>query len=66
LNNIIAQEHRGVKRVTRPLLGLTSCDAAQGTPAGIELMPMLQQGHLAGEEAVAGLTPAAQCYALAA
>jgi NAD(P)-dependent dehydrogenase (short-subunit alcohol dehydrogenase family) len=29
LNNIIEQDHRGVKRVTRPLLGFTSFEAAQ-------------------------------------
>src|SRR5215218_6455367 len=38
LNNMVEQDHRGVKRVTRPMLGFKSFDAAQGTLAGIELM----------------------------
>jgi putative transposase len=66
LNNIIEQDHRSVKRVTRPMLGFKSFDAAQGTLAGIELMHMLQKGQLVGEEGGEGLTPAEQFYALAA
>jgi putative transposase len=31
LNNIIEQDHRGVKRITRPMLGFKSFDAAQST-----------------------------------
>jgi putative transposase len=60
------QDHRSVKRVTRPMLGLKSCDAAQDTLAGIELMHMLKKGQLVVEDAVEGLTPAEQFYALAA
>jgi putative transposase len=48
LNNIIEQDHRGVKRVTRPMLGFKSFDAAQSTLTGIELMHMLRKGQLAG------------------
>src|SRR5262244_2256125 len=36
LNNIVEQDHRGVKRVTRPMLGFKSFEAAQGTLVGIE------------------------------
>jgi putative transposase len=65
LNNVVEQDHRAVKRVTRPMLGFKSFDAAQCTLAGIELMHMLRKGQL--EEGVEqGLTPAAQFYALAA
>ena len=35
LNNIVEQDQRGVKRITRPMLGFKSFDAAQGTLAGI-------------------------------
>ena len=57
LNNISEQDHRGVKRVTRPMLGFKSLDAAQCTLAGIELMHMLRKGQI--EEGVEqGLTPA--------
>jgi putative transposase len=65
LNNIVEQDHRSVKRVTRPMLGFKSFDAAQCTLAGIELMQMLRKGQL-DEGAEQGLTPAAQFYALAA
>ena len=35
LNNLVEQDHRGVKRVTRPMLGFKSFEAAQGTLVGI-------------------------------
>jgi putative transposase len=66
LKNIIEQDHRSVKRVTRPMLGFKSCDAAQGTLAGIELMHMLKKGQLIGDGGAESLTPVEQCYALAA
>jgi putative transposase len=37
-NNIVEQGHRAVKRVTRPMLGFKSFEAAQSTLTGIELM----------------------------
>jgi DDE superfamily endonuclease len=66
LNNIIEQDHRGVKRVTRPMLGFKSFDAAQGTLAGIELTHMLKKGQLVGEDGAESLTPVEQFYTLAA
>jgi len=41
LNNIVEQDHRGVKRITRPMLGFKAFDAAQATLVGIELMHMM-------------------------
>src|SRR5947209_13302617 len=38
LNNIVEQDHRGVKRVTRSMLGFKSFDAAKDTLVGIEIM----------------------------
>ncbi len=64
LNNIVEQDHRGVKRVTRPMLGFKSFEAAQSTLTGIELMRMLRKGQLEGDE-VEGLSAAEQFYALA-
>jgi len=65
LNNVVEQDHRSVKRVTRPMLGFKAFDAAQNTLAGIELMYMLRKGQLeAGAEQ--GRTPAEQFYLLAA
>jgi putative transposase len=66
LNNIVEQDHRGVKRVTRPMLGFKSFEAAQATLAGIELMHMLKKGQLVGETRAAGLTPAEHFYSLVA
>ena len=43
LHNIVEQDHRGVKRVTRPMLGFKAFGAAQGTLAGIELMHMIKK-----------------------
>jgi len=65
LNNIVEQDHRGVKRITRPMLGFTSFDAAQATLVGIELMPMLRKRQLR-DGVEQGLTAAEQFYALAA
>jgi putative transposase len=66
LNNIVEQDHRGVKRVTRPMLGFKSFDAAQDTLVGIELMHMIKKRQMvvvAGEES---LTAAELFYSLAA
>jgi transposase-like protein len=65
LNNIVEQDHRAVKRVTRPMLGFKAFDAAQSTLTGIELMHMLRKGQLEGGRE-AGRTAAEQFYALAA
>src|SRR6266704_3700071 len=65
LNNIVEQDHRGVKRITCPMLGFKAFDAAQSTLTGIELMHMLRKGQL--EDGVEqGLTTAEQFYAMAA
>jgi putative transposase len=66
LNNLVEQDHRAVKRVTRPMLGFKSFDAAQVTLAGIELMHMLKKRQLMVESGDEGLTVAQQFYALAA
>jgi len=66
LNNLVEQDHRAVKRVTRPMLGFKSFGAAQSTLVGIELMHMLKKGQMVGEEGAEGLTPAEQFYSLAA
>ena len=65
LNDIIAQDHRGVKRAARPMRGFTAFDAAQCTLAGVELMHRLGKGQR-GEGVEQGHTPAEQFYSLAA
>ena len=66
LNNIVEQDHRGVKRITRPMLGFKAFDAAQSTLVGIELMHMIKKRQLVVEERDKGRTAAEQFYALAA
>jgi putative transposase len=66
LNNVVEQDHRAIKRVTRPTLGFTSFTAAQGILSGIELIHMLKKGQLAVEEGKDGFPPAEQFYSLAA
>jgi putative transposase len=66
LNNIIEQDHRGVKRVTRPMLGFKSFAAAQDTLVGIELMHMIKKKQMVGEAGDEGLTAAELFYSLAA
>jgi len=64
LHKIVAQDQRAVKRVTRPMLGCKSFDAAQHTLAGVELRHRLKTGPLG--VGIEGLPPAEQFYGLAA
>lgn len=66
LNNIVEQDHRGVKRVTRPMLGFKSVNAAQDTLVGIELMHMLKKKQIVVEAGDESLTAAELFYSLAA
>ena len=45
LNNIIEQDHRGIKRITKPMLGFKSFVCAVATLAGIELYHMIRKGQ---------------------
>jgi putative transposase len=65
LNNLVEQDHRAVKRLTRPMLGFKSFWAARCTIAGIEVMHALRKGQLATTGTLSR-TPAEQFYALAA
>ena len=46
LNNIVEQDHRAVKRLTRPMLGFKSFWAARCTIAGMEVMHAIRRGQL--------------------
>jgi putative transposase len=61
LNNLIEQDHRFIKRKTRPMLGFKSFSSAQATLDGIELMHMLRKNQMM---CPAGSTPAQNFYAL--
>ena len=65
LNNIVEQDHRFVKRMTRPMLGFKSFRTASAVLAGIELMHMIRKGQMSTEKGM-GLSFAKQFYALAA
>ena len=45
-NNIVEQDHRAIKRVTRPMLGFESFRCARIIIAGIETMHMIRKGQL--------------------
>ena len=46
LNNIVEQDHRAVKRITRPMLGFKTFRCARILLAGIEVMHMIRKGQL--------------------
>ena len=64
LNNIVEQDHRAIKRVTRPMLNFKSFRAAQCVLVGVELMHMIRKGQFAINGADA-MSFADQFYALA-
>ena len=66
LNHVVEQDHRAVKRVTRPMLGFKSFDTAQNTLVGIERMHMITKKQLQVEEKAEGRTAAELFYSLAA
>jgi putative transposase len=66
LNNIVEQDHRGVKRVTRPMLGFKSFNAAQDTVVGIELRHMIKKKQMVVDAEDEGRTAAELFYSLAA
>ena len=46
LNNIVEQDHRSVKRITRPMLGFKSFWSARIIISGIETMHMIKKGQM--------------------
>ena len=45
LNNLIEQDHRGIKSRTRPMLGFKNFESAAITIAGIELLRRIHKGQ---------------------
>jgi transposase-like protein len=64
LNNIVEQDHRAIKRVTRPMRNFKSFSGARCVLVGVELMHMIRKGQFAVDGAEA-MSFAAQFYALA-
>jgi putative transposase len=46
LNNIVEQDHRAIKRITRPMMGFKSIWSARIIIAGIETMHMIKKGQM--------------------
>jgi putative transposase len=61
-NKIVEQDHRAIKRVTRPMLGLKSFCSASTVLAGIELMHMIHKSQFSTHGV---MSLAEQFYALA-
>lgn len=64
LNNIIKQDHRAIKRRTRPMPGFRNRRCARILPGGIELAHMIAKGQM--KDNGARQTFAEQFYSLAA
>ena len=64
LNNIVEQDHRAIKRRTRPMLGFKNFRCARILLSGIELMHMIRKGQM--KDGGRGQTPAQTFYSLAA
>ena len=64
LNNIVEQDHRVIKRITKPMLNFKSFQATKNVLAGIELVHMIRKGQLM-LEGCNEMSFAEQFYALA-
>jgi putative transposase len=64
LNNIVEQDHRAIKRVTKLMLNFKSFLSASSVLAGIELMHMIRKGQFA-IDGVDAMSFAEQFFALA-
>jgi putative transposase len=64
-NNIVGQDHRAFKRVTRPTLGFKHFDCARVILSGIEVLHMVKKGQMKGSDDIA-LSAAQQLYPLIA
>ena len=51
LNNIVEQDHRFIKKRTRPMLGFKNFYSAKETISGIENIRMIQKGQILGQQA---------------
>lgn len=48
MNNVIEQDHRNIKRITKPMMGFGSFNSARRTLSGIEAMSMIRKGQVKG------------------
>jgi transposase-like protein len=69
LNNIVEQDHRRIKRLTRPGLGFGGFWTARRTLAGFETMAMIRKGqvrNIGGGDIQAQATLIAELFQMAA
>jgi transposase-like protein len=64
LNNIVEQDHRAIKRRTRPMMGFKDFQCARVMLSGIEMMHMIVKGQMVTNGTAR--MPAEQFYSLAA
>jgi transposase-like protein len=62
LNNIVEQDHRAIKRITRPMMGFKDFRCARIILSGIEVMHMIRKGQM--KDARIQRTAAEQFYSL--
>jgi transposase-like protein len=48
LNNVVEQDHRNIKRITRPMMGFKTFNSARRTLSGIEAMSMIRKRQVKG------------------
>jgi transposase-like protein len=47
---VVEQDHRNIKRITKPMMGFKSFNSARRTLSGIEAMSMIRKGQVKGVE----------------
>jgi transposase, IS6 family len=52
LNNTVEQDHRFIKKITKPMLGFKSFLTAEQTLKGIEAMHMIRKGQAENNSSV--------------
>jgi transposase, IS6 family len=50
LNNIIEQNHRNIKRIVKPMMGVKTFNSARRTLSAIEAMNMIRKGQVKGSK----------------
>jgi len=50
LNNVVEQDHRAIKRITRPMLGFKDFRCARIILSGIEVMHLIRKGQMKTED----------------
>jgi putative transposase len=63
LNSVAEQDHRAIKRITRPTLGFKDLHCARVILSGLELMNIIKKGQMK-RQGKTPLSPAQQFYSL--